>query len=380
MKRFWASALRYIRFTDKLMLLFCLLVSGVSVLCLYSIVHSGIGPKLGAYERNVIVQIGAIGMGMFCAVCLSLLDYHVLAKLWKIYVPLALFLVGLTFFYGVQVDETIDDKAWLTLPFGMTFQPAELMKICFILSLAYHLSKLKGGINRPINMILLCLHGALPVLLVHLQGDDGTALIFLFIFVSVVFLAGVSWKYLLPAAGCAAVAIPIVWQYVFSEDQRKRFLSVYFSAYADPVGSDYQQRLSRISIGSGQMTGKGLFQEEYWYVPKMHNDFIFSFVGQALGFVGALAVVGLLLAICIRSIHTAVTALDPLGTYICYGFFAMIFFQCALNIGMCLSVLPVIGVTLPLLSYGGSSVLITYLGMGLVLSVWTHRRKALFYD
>ncbi len=380
MKRFWASVLRYIRFTDKMMLLLCLLVSGISVVCLYSIVHSGIGPKLGAYERNVIVQTGSICLGLVCAVCLSLIDYHVLARLWKIYVPLSLFLVGLTFFYGVQVDENIDDKAWLNLPFGMTFQPAELMKICFILSLAYHLSKIKGALNRPLNILLLCLHGALPVLLVHLQGDDGTALIFLFIFVTVVFLAGVSWKYLLPAAAVSAVAVPIVWQYVFSEDQRRRFLSVYFSAYADPVGSDYQQRLSRISIGSGQMTGKGLFQEEYWYVPKMHNDFIFSFIGQALGFVGALAVVGLLLAICVRSIHTAVTALDPLGTYICYGFFAMIFSQCALNIGMCLSVLPVIGVTLPLLSSGGSSVLITYLGIGLVLSVRTHRRKALFYD
>lgn len=371
---------KYLAAVDKLLLFFCLSISALGILCQYSLVNSNQASTLQITERVALVQIIASLLGISAAIFISNFDYHFMAKLWKLYMPVSLFLVVLTFFIGVQVDETIDDKAWLRLPFGLTFQPSELLKICFILSFAYHLSKVYGQINKPSNLVLLGLHGAFPILLIHFQGDDGTALIFGFIFLTMLFAAGLSWKYIVAAIPLAAAAIPVAWQYFLSEDQRTRFLAVYFTEYADPLGADYQQRLGRISIGLGQLQGEGLFQEDYWYVPKMHNDFVFSFICQALGFVGALVVLSLLFGICLRCISDAKNALDPLGAYICYGVFAMFFFQCIINIGMCISVLPVIGITLPLLSAGGTSISITYLGIGLVLSVHVHRRRNIFYE
>ncbi len=365
---------------DKWLLFFCLSISAVGILCQYSLVESKQAATLQITERVALVQIIASLLGISAAIVISNIDYHFMTKLWKLYMPLSVFFVILTFFIGMQVDETIDDRAWLRLPFGLTFQPSELLKICFIMSFAYHLSKVYGQVNKPSNLVLLGIHGAFPVILIHFQGDDGTALIFGFIFLTMLFAAGLSWKYIVAAVPLVAAAIPIVWQYFLTQDQRTRFLAVYFTEYADPLGADYQQRLSRISIGLGQLQGEGLFQADYWYVPKMHNDFVFSFICQALGFVGALSVLSLLFGICFRCIIDAKNALDPLGAYICYGVFAMFFFQCIINIGMCISILPVIGITLPLLSAGGTSIAITYLGIGLVLSVHVHRRRNIFYE
>ncbi len=380
MKRVSEYLKKYFASVDKWLLFICIAVSTVGILCQYSLVNSAQAGTLNIGSRVALVQIIASCLGLFAAFILSNIDYRLLARLWKLYVPVSLFFVFLTFFIGMQVDETVDDKAWLRLPFGLTFQPSELLKICFILSFAYHLSRVYGNINRPTNLLLLCLHGAFPVLLIHFQGDDGTAIIFGCIFLTMLFAAGLSWKYILAAIPVAAAAIPIAWQYLLTADQRTRFLAVYFSEYADPLGADYQQRLSRISIGLGQLQGEGLFQDSYWYVPKMHNDFVFSFICQALGFVGALIVVALLCGICFRCIYGARSALDPLGAYICYGVFAMFFFQCVINIGMCISILPVIGITLPFLSAGGTSISITYLGIGLVLSVYVHKKRNLFYN
>ncbi|MBR5872706.1 MAG: FtsW/RodA/SpoVE family cell cycle protein [Oscillospiraceae bacterium] len=371
---------KYFSAVDKWLLFFCLSISLTGILCQYSLVNSNQASTLNIGERVALVQVLASLLGIGAAIIVSNFDYHFMTRLWKLYMPISVGLVLLTFFIGMQVDETIDDKAWLRLPFGLTFQPSELLKICFIMSFAYHLSKVYGQLNRPQNLILLCLHGAFPVVLIHFQGDDGTALVFGFIFLTMIIAAGLSWKYIVAAIPIVAGAIPVVWQYFLSDDQRKRFLAVYFTEYADPLGADYQQRLSRISIGLGQLQGEGLFQESYWYVPKMHNDFVFSFICQALGFVGALLVLSLLFGICFRCIIDAKNALDPLGAYICYGVFAMFFFQCIINIGMCISILPVIGITLPLLSAGGTSIAITYLGIGLVLSVHVHKRRNLFYE
>ena len=380
MKKLREMVKKYFAAVDKWLLFFCVSISLTGILCQYSLVNSNQAATLNIGDRVALVQVLASILGLSAAIIISNFDYHFMTKLWKLYMPISVFLVILTFFIGMQVDETIDDKAWLRLPFGLTFQPSELLKICFIMSFAYHLSKVRGEINKPTNLILVCLHGVFPVVLIHFQGDDGTALIFAFIFLTMLFAAGLSWKYIALAIPVVAAAVPVVWQYFLTDDQRTRFLAVYFTEYADPLGADYQQRLSRISIGLGQLQGEGLFKESYWYVPKMHNDFVFSFICQALGFVGALLVLSFLFGICFRAIYDAKIALDPLGAYICYGVFAMFFFQCIINIGMCISVLPVIGITLPLLSAGGTSISITYLGIGLLLSVHVHRRRNLFYE
>lgn len=380
MQKIRKSIRKYLKTVDKWILLICVFLSSLSVLLLYSLYESNLADTLGLTERACLVQLLAMFLGLSAAIIISNIDYHFMAKLWKLYIPTSVFLVVLTFFFGLQVDETVDDKAWLRLPFGLTFQPSELLKICFILSFAYHLSKVKNEINKPMNVLLLCAHGAFPVLLIHFQGDDGTAVIFAFIFVVMLFSAGIDWRYMLIGVVLVAIAVPIAWQYLLSDDQRGRFLALYFSEYNATAVDDYQQSRGLISIGLGQLLGKGLFQDTYFYVPEMHNDFMFSFIGQSLGFVGTMLVVAALCGLCFRAVFNARTAYDPLGAFICYGVFAMLFSQCIISIGMCVSVLPVIGITLPFLSAGGTSVCILYTGIGLVLSVQVHRQRNLFFE
>ncbi|MDD2956843.1 MAG: FtsW/RodA/SpoVE family cell cycle protein [Oscillospiraceae bacterium] len=376
MKKFFHAIGDYIRNTDWVLILLCAVASGLSVLLLFGIHLADM-----ATVRAIKMQAFASGLGLAAAIVISRFDYRVLARLWKLYVPAAVGLIGLTYFFGEQRLETVDDKAWLPIPFlGVSFQPSELLKIAFILSFSLHLSLVKDEIGRIRQLLFLCLHGAVPVLLIHFQGDDGTALIFFFIFLFMIFAAGLPWRYLFAAIGSLAVLIPVAWLYLFTNDQKLRILSILVPEMADPLGQDYQQYNARVAIGSGGAFGKGLLGKTSVYVPEIHNDFIFSFVGEALGFVGCLAVILLLMAICIRLLFLSRRSQDNLGSFICIGLFAMIVSQSIVNIGMNLSLLPVIGVTLPFLSYGGTSVTTLYLGIGLALSVAMHNRQNLFTD
>lgn len=369
LKKLFSALGNYIKHTDKILLLFCLTASGFSVLLLYSLAQAGIRNDL----RDVWVQSGAIGLGLCAAVVLSRLDYRLMARLWRLHAPLAYGLVVLTFFIGEQRG-TADDKAWLRIPWvNLQFQPTELLKFSFILTFALHLEKVGDRLNDPRQLLLLCLHGAVPVLLIHLQGDDGMALIFALIFACMLFSAGIQWRYLAIAGGLGLLSLPVLWFFILSADQKNRFMAI-FQPGSDLLGSEWQQYTGRLSIGSGQLWGFGLLQQEYYYVPEMHNDFIFSFIGQATGFVGCMAVIGLLTAISLKILATANQAADPLGRYICVGVFATFAFQTVINVGMCLSVLPVAGLTLPFFSAGGSSTATLYIGIGLVLGVYIRSR------
>ncbi|WP_312640522.1 FtsW/RodA/SpoVE family cell cycle protein [Hydrogenoanaerobacterium sp.] len=374
MKKFFGYIGDYCKTTDYWLILLSLACSGLGIALLM-----GIADDNYISQGKVITQIIATGAGLLAAIILSKIDYRFTAKMWKLHVPLALFLVILTFFIGKQVSESIDDRAWLEI-FGIGLQPSEFFKISFIMSFAYHLSLVREDINSTKNILLLCAHGAVPVLLIHLQGDDGSALIFAFIFVFMLFAAGVAWKYILMAFGAVAVALPVLWFAIMNNDQKLRFLAIFHPD--DPQFKDifYQQYHGNISIGSGGVWGKGIFHVEHRFVPEMHNDFIFSFAGEAIGFVGCIAVIALLAAICLKILFNSRRCPDALGQNICVGVFAMLASQSIINIGMNLSVVPVIGVTLPFLSAGGSSVLSTYMGMGLVLSVYMYNTKGLFAD
>ena len=324
--------------------------------------------------RQIIVQIAATLLGYFGAILISRMDYEMICRQWKIAAGICVFLIILTFIVGVgrQDDLRNDDKAWLMI-FGITFQPSELAKIGFIITFSYHLSKLlnAGILNEPLSIIYLCLHGAAPVLLVHLQGDDGSALVFLFVFIVMMFAAGVKMRYFIAASGLLVVAAPIMWFKVMDEFQKKRIL-ILFNPELDPELTAFQQLRAATAIGSGRLYGQGLFNGTYTQngmVPEDHNDFIFSVASEELGFLGAVAVIILLLAIMVRIFIIARRSRDDMGELLCMGFFAIIAFQSIANIGMCLGIAPVIGITLPFFSAGGSSAACLYLGLGLVLSV-----------
>ena len=215
---------------------------------------------------------------------------------------------------------------------------------------------------------------------ISVQGDDGAAIVFFFMFLCMSLGGGVQLRYFILLGALVAVSVPVLWKFVLSEYQIKRFTSVY--NLDDPsiqLNEGYQQVQGRISIGSGQLTGKGLFngpRVETNLVTFQHSDFIFSVAGEELGFIGCTAIIVLLLLYLLRVLYIASKARDDLGRCMCFGFFGLIALQSVSNIGMCLALLPVMGVTLPFFSAGGSSAVCLYLGFGLIQSVYMHRPDA----
>ena len=358
----------YLKQTDLIFWLISLMATGYGLILIYSLSRAG-----GSFFKT---QIFAVTLGYIAAIIISIIDYEFIAKLWPLIAGVSVILIFLTYFIGRGVAGT-DDVAWLILPGGLSFQPAELVKIGFIVTFAKHLSYLKdkGKIKTFLGVLTLTGHAAVPILLVHFQGDDGTALVFVFMFIVMTFAAGVQLRYYLMAFIGVAGAVPIIWN-VMNEDQRSRLIAL-FDLDGNALDKGYQQFQGKISIASGELTGRGLFdgpRVTKGIVPYQENDFIFTVAGEELGFIGCVLLLGVLLLLMFRALQNAWTAKDTLGKYICFGFFSMIAAQTIINIGMCLGLIPVIGITLPFFSSGGSSVACLYLGVGLVESVYMRRK------
>lgn len=373
MGRIFSRIADFIRETDKLLLSLCIFSS------LYGSVAVFTATRYLETNRPFLVQLLSMVLGIGCAVVISAFDFQTFLNKWYIAAVLGIIPVILTFFIGFAPEGT-DDKAWLD--FGITtFQPSELLKICFLITFSYHLNKVKDNINKPKYLIPVCAHGAFPVLLIHFQGDDGTALVFAVMMICMMWAAGVSWKYFAAAFGALVVASPIIYFLIMTDEQRTRIMSL-FDIESDILGATYQQYYGRMALANGGFFGQGFMQgklTQSGFVPEGQNDFVFVSIGEELGFLGCLAVIILIGAICFRNLKIARICKKPSGKYICVGFFAMIFAQMVINIGMCVALLPVIGVTLPFFSAGGTSQLCLYLGVGLVLSVYMHRNHSTIY-
>jgi len=357
----------YLSFSDRTLLILCIITSAFGTFIIF---------KCTTYFFNSMsytyTQLGASVLGLFAAIIISLFDYRSLSNLWKLYIPIALILVLCTFFFGLK-REGADDRAWLQIPFtSLTFQPSEILKLSFILSFALHLEKVKDHINTFSHFLLLCLHGAIPTLLIVMQGDDGSAIVFFMIFVFMIFSAGLSWKYIIPPLAALPAVFFVLWKFIMTPDQKAR-IEVVFNPDLYPLTVGVQPRQGRIALGSGMLLGKG-FDANLRKVPAVQSDYIFAFIGETLGFLGCLIVLILLGGICMRAVKNALDSDDYLGRFICVGVFAMLSVQTIINIGMVITVLPVIGITLPLFSAGGTSVVVTYCAIGLVMSVAYNNR------
>lgn len=358
----------YLRECDKLLLLLCIAASSYGCIAVLSATH-----YTGSL-RQFLMQVFAMAFGVVLVIVISGFDYRRFSRWWPAMAVFTVGLVVLTFFIGYAPGET-DDKAWLRIA-GFSFQPSELLKITFCITFGLHLSRVQKEINRFKNVILLCMHGTIPVGLIHLQGDDGTALVFFIMFLGMMFAAGLKLHYWIAALAAVVVAVPLTYFLVMNDDQRSRIASM-FDIEGDLLGAGWQQWRGRIALANGGLFGQGLFNGSLTQVkngiPEGYNDFIFTCIGEELGILGCIAVVLLLFAICLRILHVGKSTNDKLGFYICVGVFSMLAAQIVINLGMCLSVLPVIGVTLPFFSAGGTSLLCLYIGIGVVMSVHMHR-------
>ncbi len=371
-KNFGNSVADYIKRTDILFWVLTILAS-IYGCCL-------IASQQRAGNVNFLrTQLIAVCIGYAAAVVISMIDYHLIAGLWWLAAGLALVLTAAVFLFGIQVSGT-DDVGWIRLPGGMTFQPSELTKICFIVTFSRHLAVLedKQMLKSFWGVCTLVLHAAVPVGLIHLQGDDGAALVFALMFVVMCFAAGVQLRYFVILAIAAAAAVPLLWTVVFNDDQKNR-LRVLLRADDSMLQTyGWQQYQGKVSIASGGLFGKGYFQGSRVareVVPYQENDFIFTVAGEELGFVGCVVILLLFVLLILRIMRNAAKSQDALGKNICMGFASILMIQTIVNLGMVLGLLPVIGITLPFFSAGGSSAACLYLGVGLVQSVCMSNRS-----
>lgn len=379
MKRILSALKKYFLATDKMLLLAIMLCSAFSATLLYSIAANELLDKVnyGAFRTQII----ASALGLCVVVILSIIDYNKIIRLWWLYAPIAIGLVLLTFTGLGYKRAGADDQAWLSIG-GFQLQPSELLKLAFILSFSYHLAKDEENMNKLPHMLLLCLHAALPLGLVALQGDYGTAIVFAVIFISIILSAKIAVRYIVAAAIAIPAACIVAWNFLLSDMHKARIL-VLIHPGTDPKGLEWQQDLGLSALANGGLSGTGLLAaENYISVPEMHNDFIFSYAGQVWGLIGSLLILVLLTFICLRVLTNMMNSKNAQGRFICVGTFGMLFAHCVMNIGMVLKVMPVIGVPLPFFSAGGTAVVCMYIAIGLVNSTRCHnvRKYRVFYD
>ena len=352
MKRIFAIIADYIRETDKILIALVFITSAFGCVAVMS--ATAYTESLRQFFTQVIAMFG----GLVAAIIISNIDYRTMQKWWPLAAFVGLVPVFLTFFIGFAPAGT-DDKAWLWLPGGISFQPSELLKICFVITFSAHLSRVKATINKLKTLVPLLIHGVFPIVLIHYQGDDGTAIVFGVMLLCMLFSAGL----------------------MLNADQKARILYL-FDLESNLQGIGFQQWMGRVAMANGGIFGQGLFKgtlTQSQGVPKGYNDFIFVSIGEELGILGCGLVLILLGAICFRCIRIARLSADDSGMYIAVGIFAMIFTQAIINLGMCMSLLPVIGITLPFFSAGGSSLLCLMCSIGVAISVYKHRNSGLIY-
>lgn len=329
-------------------------------------------------NSNVIIQSGAFLIGVAMMVIISRIDYHIFG-----HVALPIFGVCIALLAAVLIIGSTGNwgaRSWIRFgPIGI--QPSEICKIGFAITFAKHLSMVKHQLDRPITVILLLAHVGVFLGLIMLQPDAGSAMVFCFMFAVVLFAAGLAFKYIIPAILSFAAFVPLAYFFLLSDYQKHR-IQVFFNPDMDRLGSGYNVIQSKIAVGSGQLFGKGFLkgtQNQFGFLPTKHTDFIFSVIAEELGFIGALLVILLLFLIIARCIKASQEANDSFGKYLCLGIAAMLIFHTFENVGMCIGLMPVTGIPLPFISYGGTSLLTNMIAVGLVLSVTRHSHGTKMY-
>ena len=362
-----------IKYSDKFLWSIVIIISVYSLLLIGSVSREGF--------NYFTVQSISVGIGFLGAVALQVVDYKVISKASKWIGIICILLIIYTLFAGVTIagSSGVNAKAWIKLPGGVTFQPSELVKIGFIITFARHLAILKKSkqLKNFQSIVILAVHALIPVILMHMQGDDGAAIIFLCIALTMAFMAGLPLRYFLSLSAIGALLAPLAWKFILADYQKQRILSQ-MNPEADPLNMGYQQIQGKLSIGSGGIFGTGIFSGPRVannVVPIQESDFIFSVAGEELGFIGCFLIILLLLTLILKIGFTAKKSNDIIGMLTCFGFIGLIASQTIFNLGMCLSLLPVMGVTLPFFSVGGSSASCLYLGIGILQNIYLNRNQ-----
>lgn len=367
------SLFYFIKKTDKVLLFLCLLASSFGILMVYSATRASLreGKFISSDVRTMII---AVLLGVIIAIIISIIDYEVIVKLWPLVAGVGIILMVAVMIIGVAPPARPDSRTWIDLKV-FYFQPSELLKICFIITFSVHINRIKHNINNFKNIIFLGLHALIPIGLVMKSGDDGSALVFILIAICMIFVAGIDWKYMVGGIILLIAVIPLLW-IKLNSFQKERFIVIIHPELYPKTA--YQQNMGLSAIGSGGFLGQGLFKGLYTQsgsVPESKNDMIFSVVGEELGILGAILALTLIFLVIFRVLQTGRRSLNYTANLICYGIGSMVAVQTLINLAMCLRVGPVIGITLPFFSAGGSSSLCLYFSIGVALSIYRSTRN-----
>ena len=367
MRQYFQELKNFFRKGDMVLLLMCLITTAFGVIMIAST------NNYRGSLRFVIIQIAAACLGMLFYMLISSIDVDFISEHRYILVAFNTLLLLMLIPFGTDLGS--GNRSWLDFPFlPIDIQPAEICKITYILIMASVMASNQTRISSIKSVFQMVLHlGLLVGINFIVSKDAGVSLIFVFIFVGMAFAGGVHLIWFLIAGGGIAVAWPIIWNYVMDNYQRQR-IQVLYDPTVDPDGITvrFHSVRSLRSLTGGGWSGQGLFQgarTQNGELAAQHTDFIFSAIGEELGFLGCIFVLLLELTIIIRCIHVGTKSPDYMRRMICFGAASALVFQVSSNVGMCIGLTPVIGLTLPFVSYGGSSIVTLYAMLGLVSGV-----------
>lgn len=362
---------------------FVLLVTVIALSCFGAVMVASATQHLvlagGAASQKLLVQVLSVVLGIGLMLLVMSIDYTKLLHAAPLILGACVLLLVVTLVLGHAIRGS---ARWI--PLGpVHLQPSEFAKIAVIIVLAFYLSLRaeNSDLSSPqVFLQSLALAGG-PAFVILVQPDLGTPLVLFFVWLVVLYALGARPAYLAAAVVAAALLFTAAWHTNLLKDYQKKRIMAFLNPDADPLGAGYHLRQSLIAVGSGHLIGKGLFQgtqSNLAFIPDQETDFIFAVVGEELGFVGSMALLGLLGVLLWRCVAAAAEAKDPGGRALAIGVAAMFAMQVVVNIGMVLGMLPVKGLPLPFLSYGGSAMVVNFVAAGIVESVYMRRHKIAF--
>ena len=351
-----------------------IILCGISLMALYSASYDS---GLDEFKKQAMWM----GISFIVMIGVMFIDYKILIKLSPI-----LYGLGIIMLIGVLFTKPVNGgTSWFNIKDGLfSFQPAEVSKIFVILFLAYIISLIqrngKREINRITRLALILLTILVPIGLIIIQPDYGTASSYIIAFLLIIFVAGIDRKYIITAIILVAIGIPLIYNFLLPQHAKTR-IETFLNPESDPRGAGYNVLQSKLAIGSGQVTGMGILngnQTQLGYLHPKTTDFIFSVIGEEMGFIVAGGVILLNVIIITKSVKVAKGIKDEAGSYVAIGIAGIFLFHTLENIGMTMGVLPITGVPLLFVSYGGSSMLTSCIFVGILLNISSQRKNSMF--
>ena len=359
---------------DYILFTAVLLLTAIGIIALSSAVKT-----IPGGDKMLVKQVVSVIIGITAALVINMIDYKDFKTIGFILYYGSIVLLVLVLFIGTG-KEKWGSNSWLILPVIGSFQPSETAKITFIMTIAVFFERLKESMDVK-NIVKLAFYSMLPIGLILLQPDAGTAIVFMCMFGAIIYIIGLPYKYIFGSIMAFIISTPFLWFFILQPHQKNRIYGLLFPD-SDKQGATYQINKAIEAIGSGKLFGKGLYRglqtQSTTGVPVKESDFIFTVIGEEMGFIGGVLVILLVMLILFRCLYIARNSRDLYGSYLVIGYTAMYAFHFFQNIGMNIGILPITGIPLPFISYGGTAMITNFIAIGIIMSVSARRKKTIF--